>query len=887
MESRTARFVSSNKVGPEIDPLREGEPGTPSLKPVAQRPGSQPIVDEDEFDEEGSEDDSRKSAIDTNLPVLLLLPTSPTRVSWDFFILALLLIVFATVPLGMAFGERFEKPFYVYDLVIDSVFLFDILLNFRTAYRPSPDVAYLETNQWKVAWKYFSTWFFIDLISCPSVLMLALESDGIASEFTIFKLLKGAKTLKVLKVVKVLKLLRVTKMMEKYADALEEFMMRGSTQVRFRMIQLLALVTFSAHIFACMWITVSNSTPGTQSWMWKYSDMDDMDDAKPFAKWDMGDQYVAAFYFAITTMSSVGYGDICPSSTSERLYMILAMTVGGGIYGFIIASLASVVTTLDTNQKSYYERMEMIHSYMTIREFPPALRSRTHRYFRKFFENHTALDEQAILNDLPPRLRNDVLRLLVNGAVRESYLFRDLSDSAVAKLALIFKTPEFESDHGPIVERGEPGDSMFIITNGAALCFRDRRPDDPPFKRSSLLEHRKSVLDFDLARLSPQKRISIGTGNAGHSATSGGAGHSFEQYNDEEETVLHCVLEEGDAFGELVGLGLENCYNATIVAFNHGPLLEVLFATREDLQGYIGDTEDWPELRRRAAAHSRAPPPLAVTGNLNASWALKQEASRQKAKRAKQEQNSAAKANGSGLGAFDPTSLAATMSLDDPFLSVGGHRSSSSASSPVVKMAKTPPTPAAPRALSKSHSEPRIGDADARRLSARCKGRVGSAESNLLDGELSPDSQVHLRRNSIMKPLASSARSGGGLHSGQDTPLGGVDPPPSSVAGALEALQRSVADLADGQELANQRQAIVHERLHNLEGLFEGIEESLRNLSMAVRISGAPAVADDSDNQQFRVQQQTGRGLAGLFGNSDISSDAGSEILDTETLPAT
>ena len=76
---------------------------------------------------------------------------------------------------------------------------------------------------------------------------------------------------------------------------------------------------------------------------------------------------------------------------------------------------------------------------------------------------------------------------------------------------------------GPENEKRTFGDSIFIITNGAALCFRDRRPDDPPFKRSSLLEHRKSVLDFDLARLSPQKRISIGTGNAGHSATSGGA----------------------------------------------------------------------------------------------------------------------------------------------------------------------------------------------------------------------------------------------------------------------------------------------------------------------------------------------------------------------------
>ena len=46
---------------------------------------------------------------------------------------------------------------------------------------------------------------------------------------------------------------------------------------------------------------------------------------------------------AITTMSTVGYGDICPESNLERAVAILAMCIGGAFYGYIVASIASIL----------------------------------------------------------------------------------------------------------------------------------------------------------------------------------------------------------------------------------------------------------------------------------------------------------------------------------------------------------------------------------------------------------------------------------------------------------------------------------------------------------------------------------------------------------------
>ena len=54
-----------------------------------------------------------------------------------------------------------------------------------------------------------------------------------------------------------------------------------------------------------------------------------------------------AFYFVVTTMTSVGYGDIVPATISGKFISMLTMVLGTGIYVTFTAVLATVLIQLE------------------------------------------------------------------------------------------------------------------------------------------------------------------------------------------------------------------------------------------------------------------------------------------------------------------------------------------------------------------------------------------------------------------------------------------------------------------------------------------------------------------------------------------------------------
>jgi len=55
------------------------------------------------------------------------------------------------------------------------------------------------------------------------------------------------------------------------------------------------------------------------------------------------DGYIKSYYWAITTLSTVGYGDISPVTQREEVVTILVMLTGNLIFAMLIGTLGSMM----------------------------------------------------------------------------------------------------------------------------------------------------------------------------------------------------------------------------------------------------------------------------------------------------------------------------------------------------------------------------------------------------------------------------------------------------------------------------------------------------------------------------------------------------------------
>ena len=100
-------------------------------------------------------------------------------------------------------------------------------------------------------------------------------------------------------------------------------------------------------------------TEPEQAWFYCYSTGGfDWETASP------SEQYLLALYWSISTVTTVGYGDVLPASNGERTYVIAAMLVGGAFHGAVIANMGQITANMDTNSRLYHEKIDTVRSFV-------------------------------------------------------------------------------------------------------------------------------------------------------------------------------------------------------------------------------------------------------------------------------------------------------------------------------------------------------------------------------------------------------------------------------------------------------------------------------------------------------------------------------------------
>ena len=135
------------------------------------------------------------------------------------------------------------------------------------------------------------------------------------------------------------RLVKVAKVLKSRDTILSQFTgaLKISSGVE-RMMFFLVVLIFFFHISACMFIVVGQFDNEHESWL-----------NSEFALWDTWKLYVFSCYFVVTTISTVGYGDMSASTDLERVYCIILMLTGVSIFTFISGALSSILSNYDNS----------------------------------------------------------------------------------------------------------------------------------------------------------------------------------------------------------------------------------------------------------------------------------------------------------------------------------------------------------------------------------------------------------------------------------------------------------------------------------------------------------------------------------------------------------
>jgi hypothetical protein len=370
---------------------------------------------------------------------VIIRENSAFRLCWDAVILLLVLASCILIPYQVAFVHWAEQVNNTLMFSISLVFLLDIGLNFCTSYRYAGSEV---LDPGSVRNTYLRGYFTVDLLAnFPLAGILLLAGDPQVGGFSAALL------------VSLLGLLRLVR----FYVVLRRWESLSWTHPGYlRVLKYLGVVLVIAHCIACLWF-VSAYVDGFPADSWVVAAGIESSDALT--------QYVRSLYWTITTMTTVGYGDISPGRTSEYLLGSIIMLLGASLYAFIIGGVASLLGNLQAARNSYREQIESVEQYLRSRRVPPHLGTRVHDYYEYLWERHRGLNERSMLEHLPESLRLDIMRHLARDVLEHVPLFRHSSPVLRNSLLLALEPATFAPGNY-LVREGQVGKSIFFITSG-------------------------------------------------------------------------------------------------------------------------------------------------------------------------------------------------------------------------------------------------------------------------------------------------------------------------------------------------------------------------------------------------------------------------------------
>ena len=189
--------------------------------------------------------------------------------------------------------------------------------------------------------------------------------------------------------------------------------------------------------------------------------------------------YVTCFYWSLTTLSTVGYGDITPNTTSEKLFTILVIITGVSGYATLIQAMGQMLAPRPSNNKGFLKSSAIRH-YLYEENVPPDLSKRILHYLRRRDRQlHGQLDENvaaavaALSKPLRRRLTLHTNRADIEGLPWFTGRPLKFVADSVPLLEIAVASP-LEN----VGAKGSRADALVFVQTGRVVAFSPKREEE-------------------------------------------------------------------------------------------------------------------------------------------------------------------------------------------------------------------------------------------------------------------------------------------------------------------------------------------------------------------------------------------------------------------------
>ena len=343
---------------------------------------------------------------------------------------------------------------------------------------------------------------------------------------------RGAKVVRVIKLIRLLKLFRVLRVTRALARLERGLSVRyGAWQI----VKFMCVVLTLAHWQACAWFlthavqksafaekasdatTFHTHAEDVATWVDALAEAqgtapETLDDASRFAK------YAACVYWATTTMTTIGYGDIVPVNAVERAVVIVAQLIGSCVFLYGLTQVTALVADNDSGDVEFQRVLDDANTYFEKRSVPTSMRQkvREHLHHRRFFfasssvgggggfeasvDDSAASEERAfesggarcvprarsgrrshldafcadddgerrVLSRLSLEVRREVRLWSMRDVLNQQPFFRDDPRETFVKLCTDSLRRRFFGPNERVVRAGDVGSELFFLSRGDA-----------------------------------------------------------------------------------------------------------------------------------------------------------------------------------------------------------------------------------------------------------------------------------------------------------------------------------------------------------------------------------------------------------------------------------